>query len=317
MKFQRLGKIFSPQDHDLFTTFHKFAQSPQAVVMVDRVRVFFTTREKDSESTFVSLPCYVDFDHSFSEILGIAKKPLILLGERGCFDEHGIFPFSPFPAGDKLYAYTTGWTRRASVSTDSGIGLAISHDQGQSFEKYGQGPVLGPSTHEPFLVSDGFVLRHEGKYQMWYIYGQRWITERPGAVPDRVYKIAHAQSNDAINWTRSGTTVILDTINQDECQALPTVVKYANQFLMAYCYRHATGFRTDPARGYRLGCAISPDLKNWTITDFEFVGSSADDNWDADMQCYPNLFEIQGEIFLLYNGNEFGKHGFGLARLST
>ena len=33
------------------------------------------------------------------------------------------------------------------------------------------------------------------------------------------------------------------------------------------------------------------------------------------MMCYPHLFECDGRICLLYNGNEFGKHGFGLATL--
>jgi hypothetical protein len=41
-----------------------------------------------------------------------------------------------------------------------------------------------------------------------------------------------------------------------------------------------------------------------------------EDDWDAGMQCYPNIFHLNGEIYLLYNGNQFGKFGFGIARLS-
>jgi hypothetical protein len=33
------------------------------------------------------------------------------------------------------------------------------------------------------------------------------------------------------------------------------------------------------------------------------------------MQCYPHLFPCKDRIYLLYNGNQFGKHGFGLAVL--
>jgi hypothetical protein len=40
-----------------------------------------------------------------------------------------------------------------------------------------------------------------------------------------------------------------------------------------------------------------------------------EDAWDSDMMCYPNTFECDGKIYLLYNGNEFGRHGFGLAKL--
>ena len=33
------------------------------------------------------------------------------------------------------------------------------------------------------------------------------------------------------------------------------------------------------------------------------------------MMCYPNVFECDDDIYMLYNGNEFGKYGFGLAKL--
>ena len=38
-------------------------------------------------------------------------------------------------------------------------------------------------------------------------------------------------------------------------------------------------------------------------------------DWDSDMLCYPHAFEYRGNVYLLYNGNEFGRHGFGLAIL--
>jgi hypothetical protein len=33
------------------------------------------------------------------------------------------------------------------------------------------------------------------------------------------------------------------------------------------------------------------------------------------MQCYPNVFQSDGRFYMLYNGNEFGRFGFGLAVL--
>jgi hypothetical protein len=33
------------------------------------------------------------------------------------------------------------------------------------------------------------------------------------------------------------------------------------------------------------------------------------------MQCYPHVFASDGKVYLLYNGNEFGRLGFGLAEL--
>lgn len=35
------------------------------------------------------------------------------------------------------------------------------------------------------------------------------------------------------------------------------------------------------------------------------------------MMSYPHVFECDDNIYMLYNGNTFGKDGFGLARLKT
>jgi hypothetical protein len=33
------------------------------------------------------------------------------------------------------------------------------------------------------------------------------------------------------------------------------------------------------------------------------------------MHHYPHVFELNGKYYMTYNGNEFGKYGFGLAIL--
>jgi hypothetical protein len=315
MQFQRVGKIFDPRDHPLFTELREYAQSPQAVVFDDCVRIFFTTRDRDGDGMFKSHPAFVDMTLDLQHVLRVSDKPLMKLGERGCFDEHGIFPISPLRVGHQIWAYTTGWTRRKAVATDSGIGLAISDDGGETFKKYGQGPILGPSLHEPFLVSDGFTLQHEGRFHMWYIYGKRWIRSDQDSPPDRVYKIAHATSDDGQRWTATGRTVITDWLDNDECQALPAVIRHDGNWLMVFCYRHATDFRTNPARGYRLGCATSSDLVTWVRSDITLTGNSELPGWDSDMQCYPHLVQVGERLCILYNGNEFGRFGFGLAQM--
>lgn len=317
MQFQKVGKIFDPRDHLLFTELREYAQSPQAIVFDDRVRIFFTTRDRDGAGMFKSHPAFVDMDLDMQQVLRVSAKPLVALGERGCFDEHGIFPINPVRIGQQIWAYTTGWTRRKSVATDSGIGLAVSDNGGETFAKYGQGPTLGPSLHEPFLVSDGFVLQHEGCFHMWYIFGKRWIRASEGAAPDRVYKIAHATSEDGLRWSPTGKPVIADCLHADECQALPAVIRYNGRWLMVFCYRQATDFRSNPERGYRLGVATSKDLVTWVRSDLILTGDSEPVGWDADMQCYPHFVQVGDRLCLLYNGNEFGRYGFGLAQLTA
>lgn len=315
MKWRKLGKIFDPTEHELPNSCVEFAQSPQTLVLVDRVRVYFSTRERDSTGKYLSHVAFADFTRDMTRLLGVSTRTVLPLGGLGCFDEHGIFPLNVARDGDRILGYTTGWNRKVSVSADASIGLCVSHDNGLTFERHGTGPVMTASLDEPFLVADAFVNRFGDDLHMWYIYGTKWSKFTEDAPPDRVYKIAHAVSRDGINWERDGRQIVSDRLNADECQALPTVISRGGLYQMYFCYREAHGFRNVAGRGYRIGYAWSSDLVDWVRDDALAGIDLSDEGWDSEMQCYPHLFECDDKVYLLYNGNAFGRHGFGLAVL--
>lgn len=316
MQWKKIGKIFDPTQHKLYNDCSEFAQSPQTLVFDDFVRIYFSTRKKDEQTgLYLSYIAYADFDKEF-KVIALSNHSVIELGELGTFDEHGIFPIHILKHNNKISAYTCGWNRRVSVPVETAIGLAYSHDEGKTFQKIGHGPVLGPSIQEPVLVGDGFVQVYENKYHMWYIFGTHWIAATQEEPVARVYKIAHAVSDDGVNWIKEeGRQIISDVLNAQECQALPTVTKIGSRYHMYFCFRQATDFRKNPERGYRLGYAYSDDLVNWIRDDKNSGIGTTSGSWDADMMCYPHVFQAFGKVYLLYNGNEFGKYGFGLAEL--
>ncbi|MCO5947237.1 hypothetical protein [Mucilaginibacter flavidus] len=317
MKWLKKGLILDLSDQISLNTKFEFAQSPQTLVFEDFVRIYFSTRKKDIDSgKFLSFISFVDFDKKFERILNTSKDVVIALGGLGCFDEHGIFPINILRHDGKIYAYTCGWSRRVSVSVETSTGLAYSYDDGLTFQKVGTGPVLTSSLFEPMLVGDSFVRVYDGVFHMWYIFGKGWKDADENEPPARVYKIAHAVSKDGIEWKKEeGRQIISDSLNADECQALPTVLKIGDRYHMYFCYRQATDFRKNANRGYRLGYAFSDDLITWTRNDEGSGIEISETGWDSEMMCYPHIFECDGKQFLLYNGNEFGKHGFGIAEL--
>jgi predicted GH43/DUF377 family glycosyl hydrolase len=317
MKWRKLGKVFDPTQHILPNGCVQFAQSPQALVFDDFVRIYFSTRSVDkSNGKYLSQIAFVDMKKNFRDIIRVSDKTVIPLGELGCFDEHGIFPMSVLRHGDALYGYTCGWNRRVSVTVDTAIGLAISHDDGLTFQRIGNGPVLAASLHEPCLVGDGFVKVVGGVFHMWHIFGTGWKRFSSLSPPDRIYKIGHAISCDGFTWVKEeARRIIPDRLGADESQALPTVIEIDGRYHMFFCYRESFDFRSNNDRGYRIGHAWSDDLINWERDDEKPHLDFTPGDWDADMLCYPNVFECDGKIYLLYNGNEFGRYGFGLAML--
>lgn len=318
MIWKKKGKLFDPTLNMLSSNIIEFAQSPQTIVFDDFIRIYFSTRTRDSKGDYLSHIAYIDVDLDFEKIIGFSEKEVIALGELGTFDEHGIFPISPFMDEGNLYAFTCGWNRRISVPVETGIGLAKSNDNGVTFQRIGKGPILSSSPLESILVGDGFVQKYDGVYHMWYIFGTKWIPETNDEPVARVYKIGHATSTDLLDWKKDeGKQIIADTLNDNECQALPTVIKINDTYHMYFCFREATDFRKNPERGYRLGYAHSKDLISWKRNDAKggLFKSEEKPDWDSEMMCYPHLFKVKDKIFILYNGNEFGKYGFGLAEL--
>lgn len=316
MKWRKLGQIFDPRNHELPNGCVEYAKSPQALVFDDFVRIYFSTCAKDSKGKLISHVAFVEMHKNMRDIIRISEQTVLPLGGLGCFDEHGVFPINVIRHHNRVYGYTSGWSRRVSVSVETAIGLAVSENDGLTFERYGDGPILSSSLHEPCLVVDGFVKVIDDKFHMWYIFGTGWKRFSPDAPPDRTYKIGHAISDDGIIWVKEeARQIISDRLGSNESQALPTVIEVSGRYHMFFCYRESFDFRRVKERGYRIGHAWSDDLKTWVRDDGDAMLEGTAGAWDSDMQCYPHVFECDGKVYMLYNGNEFGRFGFGLAEL--
>ncbi len=316
MKWRKLGKIFDPTKFKLANECVQFAQAPQVAVFDDFVRIYFSTRAIDKSGKYLSHIAFVDMKKNFSDIITVSTHTVIELGKLGCFDEHGIFPMNVVRHGDLMYGYTSGVNRRISVPADGAIGLAISRDNGFTFQRVGDGPVVGASLHVPCLAVDPFVKIYQNTFHMWYVFGIGWRQRTPDTAPDRIYKIGHAVSSDGVSWVKEDARqIIQDRLGSDECQALPTVIEINGRSHMLFCYRQSSDFRKNRDRSYRIGHAYSDDLIHWTRDDESLSIDVTEDSWDSDMLCYPHVFECEGKVYMLYNGNEFGRYGFGLAVL--
>jgi hypothetical protein len=64
---------------------------------------------------------------------------------------------------------------------------------------------------------------------------------------------------------------------------------------------------------YRIGFASSRDGRQWLRNDAISGIDVSIEGWDSEMICYPYVFEHDGLMYMLYNGNGYGRTGFGLA----
>ena len=126
-----------------------------------------------------------------------------------------------------------------------------------------------------------------------------------------------AVSKDAINWEKLHKSIIPDKLGEDEAQACGDVIFKNGTYHMFFSYRKSLDFRRNKENTYKIGYAHSTDLIHWERND-DVAGifiSENEHDFDSEMVAYPNVFELDESIYMLYLGNEVGKLGFGLAKL--
>jgi hypothetical protein len=310
----KLGRIFDPTTSGGVDWMKEFAQAPCALKFEHFVRVYFSCRPApDASGQYVSRSAFVDLNRkNLFEVIRLSPAPTLALGGVGTFDEYGTYPTSVIRNGDKIWAYYGGWTRCESVPFNVAVGLAISGDEGGNFDKLGDGPVLSYSLDEPFIISGPKIRRFNNSWQLWYIAGERWLPRN--GKPEPVYRIRMASSIDGIHWTKHKKDLIQRKLEADECQASPDVYFCNGRYHMFFCYRYAVDYRNSE-RGYRIGYAVSDDMINWVRDDTKAGIDVSQDGWDSEMISYPHVFELDGNIYMMYLGNQVGRFGFGLARL--
>jgi hypothetical protein len=312
-RWKKLGNVFNPCELDTPSWMHEFAQAPHVIKFDDFIRVYFSCRpEIDNSGQYISYSGFVDFERkNVFNIINISKKPILELGELGTFDQFGIYPVSVIKNDDKYWVYYAGWTRCESVPFNTAIGLAISLDNGVSFVKQGNGPILSYSANEPFILSGPKIRKFHNKWYLFYIAGQEWILDN--GKPEPVYKIRLAISDDGINWNKINKNIINSKLI-DEAQASPDVFFYEGIYHMFFCFRGGIDFR-GKSNSYRIGYAYSTNLIDWIRCDDSAGITISESGWDSEMISYPHVFELDGNLYMYYLGNSVGKNGFGLAIL--
>jgi sucrose-6-phosphate hydrolase SacC (GH32 family) len=313
-KWKKLGRVFNPTEIKDKYWLNEFAQAPATLLFDDFVRVYFSSRsQRDKDGQFVSYSAFIDLDrNNLFNIVNIAEKPVLQLGKKGCFDEFGTYPISVIKENDELIAYYAGWTRCVSVPFNTAIGIARSYNDGVTFHKLGDGPVLSYSSNEPFLISGPKIRRYNDTYYLFYISGMEWISVNNK--PEMVLKIRIATSKDGLSWIKNDKNLIAELTDTNESQASPDVFFSNGRYHMFFDYWIPSTFRETKLR--KIGYAYSIDLINWIRDDHKAgIDISTDNSFDNEMIAYPHVFNLDEKVYMFYLGNEVGRYGFGLAVL--
>ena len=308
MKWKKRGHIYKPDGSLAWSQSHAQIPTPMLLPTGD-LRIYFSTRDDQNRSQ----PSFIEVDaDDFSHVKKVHPVKLWDFGHPGTFDDNGIMPASwvKNPDNGNIYMYYVGWNAGINVSYQLSAGLAISRDGGVSFEKYSDGSIFDRNLDDPIFATIPCVRIENGLWRAWYISCTHWQEINGRMEPN--YLIKYAESTDGIHWKRYKDPCINYNYN-GEALGRPWVIEEGGIYHMWYSSRGSQNYRERSGQPYRIGYAQSKDGIVWERMDDMTGISRSDQGWDSEMICYCSVFNQKGQLYMLYNGNGFGKAGIGYA----
>lgn len=259
------------------------AQMPTALVMPDRIRIYYNIRDERLRAR-----ChFIDVNKETMKVIGESKKEVLPLGKLGAFDDAGVMPGAVYYENNLIYLYYCGISLAKDVPYKVAIGRANSLD-GVEFSK------LGLDIASDYLVTTPFCTPNYGIAS----YGKGW--SELDTKPEPIYQIPGLPIRHNLEST---------------CR--PAIIEINHVLHMWFSYRDHIDFRGG-AGSYRMGYATSKggEIWVWKRDDSKAgIDIGAPGEFDSEMICYPNIVKVGKKYIIFYNGNFFGGSGIGYAEV--
>jgi predicted GH43/DUF377 family glycosyl hydrolase len=302
MRWRKQGLVYCPSGERPWAI-HTAAVPTVLRINESELRIYVGSRD----NTGVGRIGYVDVSaENPSQILRIAPEPVLDVGKPGMFDDNGVLPVSIVRDGGLIYLYYAGFQLGVKIDFFHLSGLAVSRDGGNTFTRIRQTPVLERTENELFLRSAPHILRGESIWKMWYIGFDGWLS---GA--KRIYRsrINYIESTDGIDWPAPSQCCIAPGSEDEFGFGRPFVYLDGPIYKMFYSIRTLS-------KGYRLGYAESKDGIHWVRLDEKLGLDVSAQGWDCNEICWCFVVRSNGQTIMFYNGNDYGRTGFGYAILA-
>lgn len=300
--WEKLGLLYQPRGLTRHPKLISHASNPLPIHLKDDIyRIFFSGRDSNNRSSVGA----VDIDIINRKIITEHTKPFFEHGEVGSFFSEGVSIGNCYEVNGTRYILFMGWQVPTDGHWRGNIGRLVLTPELLLYLD-SQTPFLEVDSTDPISLSYPWVLsRANGGYDMYYGSTLSW-EEVNG---EMLHVINHAFSIDGHNWIRNGRSLPYE-VGIAQAFSRPSVITNINgDYEMWFSVRNGQGDK------YRIGYANSFDGIEWNLEiDYAGINKSAL-GWDSEMIEYPFVFDHKNKRYMLYNGNGYGKTGFGLAVL--
>ena len=295
-EWQRKGLLIRPDPTRWWMRTHAMVPTPH--LREDGVhRIYFSGRNDDNQSHIGWAD--IALNDGLAAVIEISKEPVLTPGNLGTFDDNGVTPSCAIRIDNEVLLYYIGWNPGSTTRMNIFGGLAVSTDDGDSFTRWSEAPILERSIMDPYINTAPFVVIHSSGLRMFYVSGVGWDDpENPR------YLIKTATSTNGKSWQRDGQIAIDFSGPEEKALARPFVTIEEGCWHMWFAHK---------GDNYRFGYAESNDGVVWNRIDDQAGVNVSATGWDSEMMEYGAIINAGGYRYLFYNGNNYGFDGFGYA----
>lgn len=300
--WKKLGQLYVPKASSQHPKLISHAANPLPIHMYkDVYRIFFSGRDEQHRSSVGA----VDVDIVQRKVITEHYSPFFEHGSARSFYSDGVSIGNCYEVNGVRYMLFMGWQNPSGGHWRGDIGRLIVSPE-LLLQVEGEEPFMGCDATDPISLSYPWVqARLSGGFDMWYGSTLTWDAGNG----EMLHVIHHALSDDGSNWDRTGLAVPYELGIAQAFSRPTTVLNDSGDFEMWFSFRSGAGEK------YHIGYARSGDGRNWTL-DLDGAGINVSPSgWDSEMIEYPFVLDHDGARYMLYNGNGYGKTGFGLAVL--
>lgn len=298
MEWIKSGQLFEVNGTNPAIVSH--AANPLPVLLYNNVyRIFFSARNSANKSSV----SFVDIDILSKEIINNPDEVVFSFGNEASFYSHGVSIGNCYTQNNMQYILFMGWQQKPGEHWRGDVGR-LCLTQKLKLELNPAKAFMETDQEDKVSLSYPWVMFHNGIYKMWYGSTLDWTSENG----EMIHVIKYATSVDGEHWEKHGIAIPYE-LGVAQAFSKPSVLINATGYHMWYSYRSGDG------TAYRIGYAHSSDGQEWQRMHNKVGIDVSASGWDSEMLCYPFVFEHKNDIFMLYNGNNYGRNGFGIAKL--
>jgi hypothetical protein len=300
VEWKKLGLVYDASKHIQDWAQHSALTPTPFLRSSGEIRVFAAFRDGEG----VGRIGYVDLDPTDpTKIIAISKKPVLDIGREGCFDDNGVILGDVVRHDEKVYLFYVGFQHVSRVKFLAFTGLAISEDDGESFQRVVDSPILDRHPGENYFAAVHTALYEDGHWKLWYGAGDAWVVINGKSFPS--YGVHFVKAPDLIRLPDQRQVCVAPSAIEYRI-GRPRVYRTLQGYLMHFTAGTLTG-------DYFPGIAFSSDGVDWKREFGKFPVTLSDSGWDSHHLSYPSILPMEDKALMFYNGNDMGRDGFGVA----